>query len=593
MPIFPNKIDSNANSAQRHRRNWQRAAKGALQSAIKVIFPFLNTTNGLSLAIEPAGGLGTTTNGLSIMLASPSGLILSTNGLSFNPTSAGGLQISTNGASIKNDPSGGLTSGTNGEAIKLASPSGLILSTNGLAIQLGGTNSALALSGTGIAVQVDGSTIKVNTSNQLEAVNGGSVTSVGATISPTNVATVTGSPITNTGSFAFVINQSSATSSGYLSSTDWSTFNAKGTGTVSSVALSLPGIFAVTGSPVTNTGTLSATFVTQTANTFFGGPTSGTGIPAFRAIVDGDIPGTIVRTSRTISTTSPLTGGGDLSANRTLAIPQASGTQNGYLDSGDWLTFNNKSPLPTAFDASITITPTAQVSVNPASAGGLQTTTNGLGIKAVTSGGLTLTTSGVSVTTVQNLSADPSTSSANGTMWFNTTTGKLKAEIAGEQMSFMYSPAVVPTNIAYTDNASHNIDVQTFPANFWTTKRVLKLRTYGNVNLVTTDQFTPQISISDGTNTVTISPGVNLPTGLNATFYLDCFLNTPQVGTSGAMAIFVVFYPPASGNATTPIVETVAGTLDTTVPTTLTVSASQLVAMGNQWTTILIWYEVI
>ncbi len=38
------------------------------------------------------------------------------------------------------------------------------------------------------------------------------------------------------------------------------------------------------------------------------------------AILDGDIPGTIVRTSRTISTTSPLSGGGDLSANRTFAV---------------------------------------------------------------------------------------------------------------------------------------------------------------------------------------------------------------------------------------------------------------------------------
>ncbi len=38
------------------------------------------------------------------------------------------------------------------------------------------------------------------------------------------------------------------------------------------------------------------------------------------AILEGDIPGTLVRTSRTISTTSPLTGGGDLSANRTFAV---------------------------------------------------------------------------------------------------------------------------------------------------------------------------------------------------------------------------------------------------------------------------------
>jgi hypothetical protein len=43
-----------------------------------------------------------------------------------------------------------------------------------------------------------------------------------------------------------------------------------------------------------------------------------------------------------ISTTSPLQGGGDLSANRTLSITQATSTVDGYLSSTDWNTFNNK-----------------------------------------------------------------------------------------------------------------------------------------------------------------------------------------------------------------------------------------------------------
>lgn len=49
-----------------------------------------------------------------------------------------------------------------------------------------------------------------------------------------------------------------------------------------------------------------------------------------------------VATSTTISTTSPLTGGGDLSANRTLSIPQSNASINGYLSSTDWVTFNGK-----------------------------------------------------------------------------------------------------------------------------------------------------------------------------------------------------------------------------------------------------------
>jgi hypothetical protein len=51
-----------------------------------------------------------------------------------------------------------------------------------------------------------------------------------------------------------------------------------------------------------------------------------------------------VETSRTISTTAPLSGGGDLSANRTLSITQATTGTDGYLSSTDWNTFNKKLP---------------------------------------------------------------------------------------------------------------------------------------------------------------------------------------------------------------------------------------------------------
>jgi hypothetical protein len=62
-------------------------------------------------------------------------------------------------------------------------------------------------------------------------------------------------------------------------------------GTVESVALSLPSIFSVTGSPVTTSGTLSATLATQTANTIFSGPSSGSAAaPTFRSLVGDDIP---------------------------------------------------------------------------------------------------------------------------------------------------------------------------------------------------------------------------------------------------------------------------------------------------------------
>ncbi len=62
---------------------------------------------------------------------------------------------------------------------------------------------------------------------------------------------------------------------------------------------------------------------------------------------------TPVTNARTISTTSPLQGGGDLTADRTLSILQSSAIQNGYLSSTDWSTFNSKFTLPSLTSGSV------------------------------------------------------------------------------------------------------------------------------------------------------------------------------------------------------------------------------------------------
>ena len=63
-----------------------------------------------------------------------------------------------------------------------------------------------------------------------------------------------------------------------------------GGGTVTSVALSLPTIFSVAGSPVTSTGTLTGTLANQTAGLIFASPASGAAAaPSFRAIAFTDI----------------------------------------------------------------------------------------------------------------------------------------------------------------------------------------------------------------------------------------------------------------------------------------------------------------
>lgn len=62
-------------------------------------------------------------------------------------------------------------------------------------------------------------------------------------------------------------------------------FSAGGVGTVTSVALSMPAMFSVAGSPITTAGTFTVTLANQTANTVFAGPASGApAAPTFRVL---------------------------------------------------------------------------------------------------------------------------------------------------------------------------------------------------------------------------------------------------------------------------------------------------------------------
>jgi hypothetical protein len=83
------------------------------------------------------------------------------------------------------------------------------------------------------------------------------------------------------------------------------------TGTVTSVGLSLPAIFTVTGSPVTSSGTLTATLASQSANHVLAAPNGTSGTPAFRALAAADIPD--------LSATYLPVGGGTISSNLTIS----------------------------------------------------------------------------------------------------------------------------------------------------------------------------------------------------------------------------------------------------------------------------------
>jgi len=103
---------------------------------------------------------------------------------------------------------------------------------------------------------------------------------------------------------------------------------------VTSVALALPSIFTVSGSPVTTTGTLTGTLASQTANTAFLAPNGSAGTPTFRGIVFSDLTGALqlYRENPSTPTIPSATGanaiafGSGSSSTATQAIAFGSGT---------------------------------------------------------------------------------------------------------------------------------------------------------------------------------------------------------------------------------------------------------------------------
>ena len=135
------------------------------------------------------------------------------------------------------------------------------------------------------------------------ATQGNGVTSVGLGL-PSSVFNVSGSPVTGIGTLTGSFNTQSASYGFFAPATGGtplfrqitaSDISGVGTGSVTSVSLSLPSIFAVSGSPITTSGTLTSSLVDQAVNTIFAGPASGgSATPTFRALVNNDLPDTAV-----------------------------------------------------------------------------------------------------------------------------------------------------------------------------------------------------------------------------------------------------------------------------------------------------------
>ena len=188
---------------------------------------------------------------------------------------------------------------------------GKVLTTNGSTVSWGtaaGGGSVTEVSGTSPITVTNGSTTPAISLGTVGVAKGGT----GATTAATAAAALLPAQAGNTGKFL------TTDGSGVL------TWGAAGGGSVTDVTAS---------SPLASSGGTTPNLTLPVASTSADG---------YLASADWTTFNGKVSSSRSVSTTAPLSGGGALSGDLTLALPVATGSADGYLASADWTTFNGK-----------------------------------------------------------------------------------------------------------------------------------------------------------------------------------------------------------------------------------------------------------
>lgn len=235
----------------------------------------------------PVVSSGGTTPAISMAAATGSvnGYLTSTDWTTFNNksntngtvTSVAALTLGTAGT----DLSSTVATGTTTPVISLQVPTASALNRGALSSTDWSTFNGKQ------ATLVSGTSIKTVNSTSL----------LGAGDVPVGVLTVTGTaPVVSSGGANPAISMPAATTlvNGYLTSTDWTTFNNKGSGTVTSVTGTAPIVSSGGATPAislaTSYGDTQNPYASKTANFVLAAPNGASGVPTFRAVVAADIP---------------------------------------------------------------------------------------------------------------------------------------------------------------------------------------------------------------------------------------------------------------------------------------------------------------
>jgi hypothetical protein len=237
---------------------WSTASTGTV-SSVSVV-----SANGLAGTVAtatttPAITLSTTVTGL--LKGNGTAISAATSGTDYAPATSGTSILYGNGAGGFSNVTIGTGVAFAGGTLSATGSGGTVTSVAALTLGTTGTDltSTVANGTTTPVITLNVPTASASNRGALSAADWTTFNSKGSG----TVTSVTGTaPVVSSGGATPAISMAAATTSvnGYLTSTDWNTFNSKGSGSVTSVAQSFTGgLISVAGSPITSSGTLALT----------------------------------------------------------------------------------------------------------------------------------------------------------------------------------------------------------------------------------------------------------------------------------------------------------------------------------------------